>query len=600
MTQPELQQSPTKSDKLAIQEQIVQINAEIKQSLVGNDIFHTFDRLQSVETKVNELLSIFHTLNTNFTSNLQVGDMILDFKSNIQEIETMDKEISKLKVVEEYLSLFSMLEAEQSVVRKATLLKELERINVPAPIYPIMEREHAQFHTMKQEIVKQSMLNLEQALQQNDSNLLQQSVQILVNLDILQSSIKEILAEYESKIRIESLKQFDAKIINEMIQELKLTGKEMILNWAQILWNRIEELLEFVYATSLKVNNFNSFLMKHNYIQQGIVKEYFERLANDLLSVMESSSKKYPNLHQMLYAGYPKLLRKFLDLFQKLSLIIDIVDFQEQLKHGLSKFQNLYLGRVGARLLEACRVESGDCNKVIKSVQQELNAVQFDILLSEKVVNLVQRTCIQYRTSSMNNLKMNAPFRIASTHPGVLQQAKLNVINYFAIMADELYELSDEFAANHLVTEILFQESLNYTKDISSVLQQVLLDMYNDLVPTISKLGEPKQVGELVGKSRWVFRQVLCKLQISNITSIAQQFVDRILNTTILSLACIDFIEGSLKSLILQGLQEIEYAFSQSLLLLGAKEDIAIFEPLHEFKYIHIYKGHYWNLPCLK
>ena len=302
---------------------------------------------------------------------------------------------------------------------------------------------------------------------------------------------------------------------------------------------------------------------------------------------MDSSSKKYPNLHQMLYAGYPKLLRKFLDLFQKLSLITEIVVFKDNILSSLLKYQNLYLGRVTTRLLESVGKvgeNANDCNRVIKSIQQELTAVQFDPLLSEKVSNLVQRTSIQYRTTSMQSLKMQIQFKITTTHPGVIQLSKLNTINYFTLVADELFKLNGEFLTNIHVADLLLKESLDYTNEVSAILEQILLDIINDFLPTISKLNEPKQNSELVAKIRWVFRQVFCKIKLSNIVTIGKLFVDRILQLVVLSLSTVKF-EGDLKATALTDLNELEYASSQSLLLLGDKDTLSLFDQVTEFKY---------------
>ena len=596
---------PTKpNEKLLIQEQLLQVNQDIKNELKSSEIFGTVGSLDFVNSQVDLLLTSFNNLGTYFHNNLDFKPTLIGFKSQIVQLDEMSTEITKLKIIKQYLDLQQLLIGETNNQRIASILRELDLIMkdidigiLDGRVYPIIEKEHLQAIELKNAIKKQALGLIQTGLITNDLVSLQQGVQIFTNLEVLQPTIAEIISNFESMINQEAITQFDAKIINDKIQELKLTGKEMILNWAQILWNRVETLLDLVYTSTQKILYLEQFLSKQGVSQpslasslgrDGLLKGFFANIAVIIQQVMDSSSKKYPNLHQMLYAGYPKLLRKFLDLFQKLSLITDASVFKESILHGILKYQNLYLGRVTTRLLESVGKvgdNGNDCNRVIKAIQQELVAVQFDATLSEKVSNLVQRTSLQYRSTCMQSLKIHIQFKVTSTHPGVIQQAKLNTINYFNLIADELFELNNEFINNQHVSELLLKESTDYTNEISTILEQVLVDIVNDLIPTIAKLNEPKQISELVAKVRWVFRQVLCKLQISNIVSISKEFVDRILNLVITSLSMVNYNENDVKATILTELNELEYATSQSLLLIGSKDTQSLFDQFNEFKF---------------
>ena len=596
---------PTKpNEKLLIQEQLLQVNQDIKNELKSSEIFGTVGSLDFVNSQVDLLLTSFNNLGTYFHNNLDFKPTLIGFKSQIVQLDEMSTEITKLKIIKQYLDLQQLLIGETNNQRIASILRELDLIMkdidigiLDGRVYPIIEKEHLQAIELKNAIKKQALDLIQTGLITNDLVSLQQGVQIFTNLEVLQPTIAEIISNFESMINQEAITQFDAKIINDKIQELKLTGKEMILNWAQILWNRVETLLDLVYTSTQKILYLEQFLSKQGVSQpslasslgrDGLLKGFFANIAVIIQQVMDSSSKKYPNLHQMLYAGYPKLLRKFLDLFQKLSLITDASVFKESILHGILKYQNLYLGRVTTRLLESVGKvgdNGNDCNRVIKAIQQELVAVQFDATLSEKVSNLVQRTSLQYRSTCMQSLKIQIQFKVTSTHPGVIQQAKLNTINYFNLIADELFELNNEFINNQHVSELLLKESTDYTNEISTILEQVLVDIVNDLIPTIAKLNEPKQISELVAKVRWVFRQVLCKLQISNIVSISKEFVDRILNLVITSLSMVNYNENDVKATILTELNELEYATSQSLLLIGSKDTQSLFDQFNEFKF---------------
>ena len=264
------------SEKLLVQEQLLQINQAIKLELKNSEIFKTINSLDLMNGKVDSITTTFNQLNTLFHQNLDFRSSLNEFKHQINEMEQLTLGIKRLKIVQQYLELYDVLITESNQQRLATLLKEIDMISVqigqPSPIINI---EFQKVKEIKQTLCSKGLENIKSSLNTSDATLLQQNLQIFINLNMLESNIQELINNFESDINLEAIKQFDAKIINDQIQDLKLTGKDMILNWAQILWNHVEQLLELVYASSQKVVFLQKCLEKQNNLTLGILLPIF-------------------------------------------------------------------------------------------------------------------------------------------------------------------------------------------------------------------------------------------------------------------------------------------------------------------------------------
>lgn len=124
-----------------------------------------------------------------------------------------------------------------------------------------------------------------------------------------------------------------------------------------------------IYSSSRKIINLQTYLLreKNNFSQESLIdpvlnqldtkslKMYFWLVLSQNLDVeIKKATKSSQFLLQVLQAGYPKLLRVFVDLFSKLSLTStdDISVEMSLIMKTLSVFESAYVSRVLSRMLD--------------------------------------------------------------------------------------------------------------------------------------------------------------------------------------------------------------------------------------------------------
>jgi hypothetical protein len=129
---------------------------------------------------------------------------------------------------------------------------------------------------------------------------------------------------------------------------------------------------------------------------------------------------------------------------------------------------------------------------------------------------------------------------------------------------------------------------VNVTSEINSVLSKMHNEDYYNLPPQVANGKESTSLylTELLGKIRWVFRELFAKLNCKAfVIDWARTFSERIVSLCVLHCSALSTNENG-KLRVAADLAQIEYVLTQSLNLIhGHKEDGEVFAKFRSFKF---------------
>lgn len=196
---------------------------------------------------------------------------------------------------------------------------------------------------------------LETGLDSGNQSILAKGIQVFINLQTLPEVLATILQKYHTTLSDLAKATYDMISLNAEMSgtasitvEMKKSGvtgssSSSLSAWAAILWARTEKLTDVIYSHTSKIHTLESYLCKRNdpvthvKIMTQVEKATRRRLevkgkwslrayfwcgvCGDLDGEIKNATRQSQFLLQVLQAGYPKLLRIFLDLFSRIKLI---------------------------------------------------------------------------------------------------------------------------------------------------------------------------------------------------------------------------------------------------------------------------------------
>lgn len=227
----------------------------------------------------------------------------------------------------------------------------------------------------------------------------------------------------------------------------------------------MEKLADVIYEMAFKMHTLESFLSRRNdsttqtvlleYVVKELskhfkgdcktVKQYFWKGLRDVLDLeIAVATKTSQFLLQVLQAGYPKLLRIFLDLYSRIKL----VSGDEIQLLSLNSFETAYVTRSLTRLNEAVSniVQKGTPNredgvKLSRTVSSELNATRFDQELLTKISSNVVKSLATFTTKVETFILYDNKITISGSSLPQSQVIKVDIINCLNNLCDAIWGL---------------------------------------------------------------------------------------------------------------------------------------------------------------
>jgi cell fate (sporulation/competence/biofilm development) regulator YlbF (YheA/YmcA/DUF963 family) len=489
------------------------------------------------------------------------------------EIVELNKEIVSFRAIAKFLQVYQRLETIMDQVeefpRAAVYSYEIQSIIKDSEFasrgWIDEETRHAkEFH---ERLMQQGTEWLREGVESNNQILLSKAVLLFSNMRSLPHIISDLFDEYQSRLETEAKAAFDMEAIKLQLMENRKTQAGSVQKGnasalAEILWARIEKVTEHVYKYASHLHILDGFLSRkkdnvsqETYLQSvltfmnctSIRSHYWHVLSIHLDKTIRTATKNNPVLLQILQFGYPKLLRVFVELFTKISLLSGSEEQKSAetavIMKTLSSFEHAYVSRTLTRMLDTVNSlipEKGlskgnpsteEANKLCRSMSSELNAVRFDPHLLQAVGKNVTKAMSLFRARLMQTLG-TASFTITGSTPGSAQIQKIDAINCLFALSDGLWVLVLDFVDTP--AETILEEGAQSANDLMvSIAEPLFMSCIQELEPVLVKMHREEYTGknlvnrndpaslymnEYVSKIRWVFRELISKLLCKHVT----------------------------------------------------------------------------------
>jgi conserved oligomeric Golgi complex subunit 5 len=196
------------------------------------------------------------------------------------------------------------------------------------------------------------------------------------------------------------------------------------------------------------------------------IKQFFWKGLGDMLdSEITNSTKSSQFLLQVLQAGYPKLLRIFLDLYSRIKL----VSGDEIQLLSLTNFEGAYITRSFTRLNEAVSniLQKGtpnrdDGTKLGRTVSSELNATRFDPELLSKIAINVTKSLTTFSTKVETLVIYDTKITISGSTLPQTQVVKVDIINCLYNLSEAIWGLVIDYDGNLIQASLVTLSIVKY------------------------------------------------------------------------------------------------------------------------------------------
>lgn len=318
---------------------------------------------------------------------------------------------------------------------------------------PLIARSKETVIAEMENMVVQGLANLNQPL-------LSTSLQTAYNMRLLPQLVQNLLADLNDAVESRIGKAFDMASIGKEVaareqQSHTATSaassllyrttrgrsavetspsNQTIGTWTQVLWKRMDVLIEDISQCCIKVYTLEKVLRRKkdpvtqvdflteamNLLEEKPSFTFWTTLATCFDTQARASSAANNFIAQTFSAGYPKLLRMFHDFFAKIAIHTGTIYSQEYqspetivILRSVAIFEKMYLARTNNRINEAINTAyaggsrqppgANDGVTIGRIMVNELDAARIDPLLSWSVARAVGQS-IDYIVSRSNSL----------------------------------------------------------------------------------------------------------------------------------------------------------------------------------------------------
>ncbi|KAI8898021.1 hypothetical protein BC833DRAFT_620715 [Globomyces pollinis-pini] len=550
---------------------------------------------------------------------------------NVDEYHRAALYISELGEFSLY-GLFSPIQID--LPSKLTLLLETIQDENHLSNLKFIQTEIETYKDCQVAIEMQGMSWLNQGLIEQNATILGKGVTIFANLNKLPGVVKGVVDGFLSVLEQESITTFDMASLNQEMTELKQKDKtnknqSQLVAWASILWNRTEHLTDKIYTNACQLHTLEQYLTRRkNIVSQksyleivlqefkwtSLKNPFWTQLSQQLEDQIKKATKGSQFLLQVLQAGYPKLLRIFTDLFSRIQLLNGSNEKNPEtvlLMKTLSSFEAAYVSRSLNRLLETVNVviperatnkaftNSEDANRLSRTISSELNAVKFDPHLLKSITKNVSKTLTLFLAKLSQAVNIEPLFSITGAIISSNQLQRIEAINCIHSLSENVWKLVEDYESTS-AEDSLYESCQTIINLLQTHVEPIFKNLATEIEQVINKMHKEDYAGnkppsiiqrssdmssymtEYLAKIRWVFRELVSKLQCRQSTANwAKAFCERIMLLHLRHVSLLKSNEaGKLK--ISGDMTQLEYVLSQSLSIVQIQlEDLST---LHQFK----------------
>ncbi|TPX38056.1 hypothetical protein SmJEL517_g00290 [Synchytrium microbalum] len=427
---------------------------------------------------------------------------------------------------------------------------------------------------------------LQTGLTSQDLTVVSESVQVFHNLGHLQDRIRKTVDGLLEGCATAIRSSLDVGTLNRevmkdsspspvagggvrRVNEVPTTQQSAAL-WSSKLWERMEKLMDALYAHVVKVYLLERVLSRKRdpatqilfldevmkNMEGNLVNHFWNQFSLLLDKEMRLAMKGSTYLQQSLQLGYPRLLRLFQDFFTRINVTNGLesstptLDSTHAIK-TLASFETAYMSRSMARMLEPINLAfpdrssmgpgprqppvRDDVDKLVRIISSELEVAKFDKSLLVSVARNVSKAINTYtvRCENLAVADMSAYQIAGSGPPPPAQLLNLEIMSCLYHLHETAWKVFDEYDE---VAHQAVEESLDAIhKLILAMVEPLLVTTTRDIEAVMIKMhkedfGKPgskpgassskaldpsasQYVYELTSRLRWLQREIYNRLQ---------------------------------------------------------------------------------------
>lgn len=397
----------------------------------------------------------------------------------------------------------------------------------------VLDKDIDWIRNAKKEVTSQAQNMLSQGMRTQNQTQVATALQVFHNLGSLQETVEVLVQTLREDLKINIAETLDIQklMYSQSGGSSSAPGRATIpvpgntAMWRATLWTGMGKLMDKIYSICGQVHHLLKVLSKkrdpvtHVCFMEEVLKDtkkssllsFWESLTKVLREEFSGAAQKSPFLKQAFEGEYPKLLRLYNELWDRLQNfattgnqsnvytggVPDVMyglfyQYQESntspeelLKYSLSGFENAYLSRSLSRLFDPINLvfpagaqappSKEEVAGIVKTIASELNVAIVDTGLSASVSRNVEKT-IQLYTAKSEQLLVTSVDAYQVDSEATEAQRKNSVI------VNMLYQLHQ--ALTKILSDLSFPTHAKET--ISEALKEVLVLIENAVDPLLT------------------------------------------------------------------------------------------------------------------
>ncbi|KAJ3656220.1 hypothetical protein Zmor_015314 [Zophobas morio] len=381
-------------------------------------------------------------------------------------------------------------------VQKATILHELEQLASDSDLKDIdaVTSELRNIRAQQQKVVKLATGSLSQGIINENVGQTTTALQIFINLGIINNTLQTTIENSLSECR-ECLKAaFDYNALSTSSKVSKGPGRITLTSsqgFRNKIWIEIEKAFsEEIYQNCKQIKFLQTTVNNLNVqnIDVDIASKFWLKLGQLIQHEIKNSSSA---VQQMLEEDYPKLLKCFYEMHEKLKYNEFVFDRQV-----LDKCENSYLSGSLNRLLDPAQsmfnneieVPSHDqIDSLIRIITSELSVALIEDNLSEKICKNVSKSIRMYALKTEQQIETGpeaAQVIAGNANSGQQKNVQYaNALYYFQVQIQRmLLNMKDSLPQSG---GSIINESLQVLVNLVAAILQPIVDSISSTIETI-------------------------------------------------------------------------------------------------------------------
>ncbi|RWS16163.1 conserved oligomeric Golgi complex subunit 5-like isoform X3 [Dinothrombium tinctorium] len=333
----------------------------------------------------------------------------LEQQCDLESSESMFPTREVTKIAQHISELISLIEGDSNLQKIETIQKDVKLAK-----------------TLEEKILNYSQEMLVKSLQKQDQTLIGTSLQVFYHFKMLDEKVSFIICEKHNLLSIRIRETFDPQYITNT-KSTGPGGAVTTITVAQLnqfkskFWSGIESLVEFICTSYFQIyclykvlkkkkDSTNRYFYSELITETNCVPEFLQRVNLLLSEYMQKAIKESIPIKEALEMEYPKLLKLFVGCWNQINIMDKEANAELLFRNTLQPFESAYLSRslsilhdsVNVMFLDAAENSSTslsvatapspeDIESIVKSITKELSVANVDSKLYKAVARNVSK-----------------------------------------------------------------------------------------------------------------------------------------------------------------------------------------------------------------